>query len=221
MKFLKGISALILLLAPTLWAAPKPVTFFGQAGFGLLVSKGDMNDYVLKVEDGNGVKGNLHPATLSVLGSTDFSLGVNIKELSLALNFQHWTSEQNMTAYPDQTMERDTRIMRLGLEFTYNIFWPEFFQAGIGAGISLVNIKTDENLFYGADMYDTDFTGLGFGFIANIHYFITDHIAMVPSLKFYQNCFFTVDADRIENDAMNHNLWQTMILVSLALRYQF
>lgn len=221
MKLLKGISALIFLLAPTLWAAPKPVTFFGQAGFGLLVSKGDMNDYVLKVEDKNGVKGNLHPSTLSVLGSTDFTIGVNIKEISLALNLQYWTSEQNLTAYPDQTLERDTRIMRLGVEFIYNIFWPEFFQAGLGAAASLVSIKTDDNLFYGADTYDADFTGIGIGFIANIHYFITDHIAMVPALKFYQNCFFDVDAKRIEDDAMNHNMWQTMILVSLTAQYQF
>lgn len=221
MRLLKGISALILLVAPTLFAAAKPLTFFGQAGYGLLVSKGDMNDYVLKVKDQDGNKGNLHPPTLSVLGSPDFSLGVNIKDISLALNLQYWISSQNLTGYPDQILERDTRIMRLGVEFTYNLFWPEFFQAGLGAGISYISVNTANNLFYGADTYDTDFSGISYGFIANIHYFVTNNIAMVPALKYYQNCLFNVDADRLENDAIKHKIWQTMILVSLTVQYQF
>lgn len=221
MKSLKSVLAIVLLLAPGLWAKQPEFSVFGQVGFGLLVSKGDFNDRVLTVKDDDGNKGNLHPATLQVLGSPDFTLGINIKNLSLALDLQYWVSSQNMTGYPDQILERDTRITRLGAEFIYNIFWPEFFQAGLGAGLSYVNVKTENNLFYGASTYDADFSGIAVGFIATIRYYLTDHIAMVPSLKFYENCFFSVDAKRLKDDSLKSNLWQTMILVSLTAQYQF
>lgn len=221
MKSFKIIFFCTCLMISTLWAKQPDFSIYGQLGFGLLVSKGDMNDRVLSVKDEDGTKGNLHPATLQVLGSPDLSVGVNIKSFSLALDFQYWTSAQNLTGYPDEALERDTRIMRLGAEFTYNVFWPEFFQAGIGGGISYINVKTDDNLFYGAQTYDVTFSGLALGLIANIRYYITDQLAMVPAIKFYENCFFDADSKWLENDSMNSHLWQTMVLVSLTVQYQF
>lgn len=198
-----------------------PKRFYAQAGFGLMVSKGDFNERVLVVWDKEGNKGNLHPPTLKILGSPDFVVGMNLRELTLALGFQYWNSEQKLTGYPNGAHEQDTRIMRLGLELTYNLYWPEFFQIGLGGGLSVVNVKMNDNLFFGEKTYDTDFTGVAMGLIANIRYAITDHIAMVPSLKIYENMFWTLDSDPLDDDALKSSIWQSFILVSLAVQYQF
>lgn len=196
-------------------------TFFAQLGFGLMVSKGDFNDRVLVVKDEDGAKGNLHPATLKFLGSPDFVLGLNLNEFSIALDFQYWNSEQSLTGYPNGAYKTDTQIWRFGSEFTYNLYWPEFFQIGLGAGISLNRVSVEDNLYFGEKTYDVDFTGVSLGLLANLHYYITDSFAMVPSLKIYETMFWDMKSSPIDGDQLKSSLWHTFILVSLNVQYQF
>ena len=218
MKFAQRLAVLLLSLVPLACAAVQPVSFYAQAGFGLVASRGDLNNHVYKVKDDDNIKGNLHPPTIKISGTPDLAVGVNLKNLSLALDFQYWSSSQSLTGYPDASMEQPTSIMRLGAEFTYNVFWPEFFQAGLGGGLSYSNISVEKNLFFGSDRYDTDFSGLGFGLIANLHYSVTPNISMVPALKIYKNYFFGAEASKAELD---ETLRQTFVLATLSLQYQF
>ena len=58
-------------------------------------------------------------------------------------------------------------------------------------------------------------------FIANIHYYITDHLSMVPALKFYENWFKNVHCSRIDNNDLDPYLWQTFVLATVSIQYQF
>jgi len=217
----KVILFLILSIFTSTFAAQKPMSIYAQAGAELTASKGDFNDRTITVKDEDGSEGTLHPATLKFLGSPFFTLGVNIKELSADVSFEYWTSGQNMTGYPDQEIERDTRIMRLGFNLIYNIYWPEFFQAGLGLGVAYTSIKSENNLFYGSKTYDVNFDGIAGVLIANLHYYVTDNIAMVPTFKFYETCFFKASSSKNNDELTDSNLWQTFVLVSVAIQYQF
>jgi len=222
MKFFKKILVFILLsFFASTQASEQDISVFAQLGAQLTASKGDFNDRTVTVIDNDGTKGTLHPATLKFLGSPTLSLGVNIKELSASVSFEYWTSGQYMTGYPDQSIERDTRIMRLGLELTYNIFWPEFFQAGLGLGLAYTSIKTEDNLFYGSDTYNTHFDGLAGVLIADLHYYITDNIAMVPALKIYETSFFNSNSEKTNDSITDDHFWQSFVMVSVSLQYQF
>lgn len=198
-----------------------PRSYFFSAGFGAQVSKGDFNEKAISGKDSAGVKGYIHPPALEFLPTPDFALGVNIGAFSLALDFQYWTSTQTLAGFPDESYEQDTRIWRAGFEFTYNLFYPEFFQIGLGAGFSYTSVKSEDAALFQDDVYDAEFMGSAVAFIANIHYYITENIAMVPSIKVYENWFKNVHCSRIDNNDLDPYLWQTFILAAVSIQYQF
>ena len=214
MRFLKSSLVYLLLLSATIFASDN--NFFVQLGYGLMASKGDINDRVLKVKDKDGQKGNLHPPTLKILGTPDLTLGMNFRNYTLDLNFQYSSASQKLTGYVDQTLEEDATLWRAGAEFTYKIYWPEFFQIGVGGGLSFSGISTEDNLFFGAKTFDTDFWGMGIGAVADMRYAMTDHIAIVSALKIYENEFWS-----LAEDPLKDSLWQTFVLVTVTVRYQF
>ena len=73
----------------------------------------------------------------------------------------------------------------------------------------------------GTDAYDAEFMGSAVAFIANIHYYITDHLSMVPALKLYENWFKNVHCSRIDNNDLDPYLWQTFVLATVSIQYQF
>lgn len=199
-----------------------PRSYYISAGFGAQVSKGDLNDRFIKGTDSTGAVGEIHPPALEFLATPDFMIGVNIGAFSLGLGFQYWTSEQTLAAFPDETHQQDTRIWRAGLEFTYNLFYPEFFQIGLGLGYSYNSVKTEEAaIFDGKDTYDAEFMGSAVAFIANIHYYISENISMIPTIKIYESWFKNVHCKRIDNNDLDPYLWQSFILASVSVQYQF
>ena len=148
-------------------------------------------------------------------------LGVNLGAFSLGLGFQYWNSEQVIAGFPDESYKQDTRIWRLDLEVTYNLFYPDFFQVGLGVGYAYNSVKSDNSAIFDDKAYNVEFMGSAVAFIANIHYYITDNIAMVPALKIYESWFKNVHCSRIENNDLDPYLWQTFILSTVSIQYQF
>ena len=198
-----------------------PRSYYVSAGFGAMVSKGDFNDRFVSGKDSAGVKGEIHPPALEFFAMPDFMLGVNLGQFTFGIGFQYWNSEQTLAAFPDESYKQDTRIWRAGIEVTYNLFYPEFFQIGLGLGYSFNNVKVENAAVFGEDIYDASFTGSAVAFIANIHYYITEHIAMVPSIKVYESWFMNVNCNRIETSDLDPYLWQTFIYANLSVQYQF
>lgn len=219
MKFLNRLLVFLLVFVAMGFSANQK--FFVQLGYGLMASKGDFNDRALVVKDKDDNKGNLHPATLKILGTPDLTLGMNIRNYTLDLDFQYSSADQKLSGYIDQELEENTTLWRIGAEFTYNIYWPEFFQIGVGGGLSFAGVSTDDNLFFGAKTYDTDFWGMGIGAIADMRYSLTDHVSIVSALKVYENVFWSLDASPLDDDQLEDSLWQTFILITVTVRYQF
>ncbi|MDY6387970.1 MAG: hypothetical protein SPL21_10885 [Fibrobacter sp.] len=223
MKKLKIIALLICLCAGFTFAEEYywPRSYYVSAGFGAQVSKGDFNERAITGKDSAGVKGDIHPPALEFVATPDLMVGVNLGAFSLGLGFQYWTSEQVMAGFPDESYRQDTRIWRASLEVTYNLFWPDFFQIGLGLGYSYSSVKAENAAIFGTDAYDAEFMGSAVAFIANIHYYITDHLSMVPALKFYENWFKNVHCSRIDNNDLDPYLWQTFVLATVSIQYQF
>ena len=198
-----------------------PRTYYVSAGFGAQVSKGDFNDRFVTGKDTAGVKGEIHPPALEFLATPDFMLGVNLGAFSFGLGFQYWSFEQSLAAFPDESYKQDTRIWRANLEATYNIFYPEFFQVGLGLGYSYSSVKAEDAAIFGKDVYDAEFMGSAVAFIANIHYYISDNLAMVPAIKVYESWFKNVHCSRVDNNDLDPYLWQTFIYANLSVQYQF
>ncbi|MCQ2102959.1 MAG: hypothetical protein MJY98_07015 [Fibrobacter sp.] len=208
-----------------------PKSYFVEAGYGAMISKGDFNEKSFSIRDTNDIKGRVHPVGLEMYGTPDLTIGANIAQFTLALNFQYTNTNQTLAGFPDDDYTADTRIWRLGFEFTYNLFWPENFQIGLGGGYSYTSIKADDAIYFGEvcsegvctgdDIYSSEMMGSAFGFIANLHYYITDNISMVPAIKIYENWFKNVYSSRTENCDLDPYMWQTFILVSLSVQYTF
>jgi len=198
-----------------------PRTYFFDAGFGIAASKGDFNDRAITGKDSAGVKGKIHPPAFEFIATPDFVLGVNLGAFSFGLGFQYWSADQTLAGFAEESHREYTRIWRASLEATYNLFWPEFFQIGLGLGYSYASVKTKNAVFFDTSVYDAEFMGSAVAFITNIHYYITDNIAMVPSVKIYENWFRNVHSSRIDNNDLDPYLWQTFVLASVSVQYQF
>ena len=223
MKKLKVIALLICLCAGLTFADEYywPRSYYATAGFGVMVSKGDFNEHAIKGKDSAGVVGLIHPPALEFIATPDFMLGVNLGAFSFGLGFQYWTSEQVLADFPDESYEQSTRIWRASLEVTYNLFYPDFFQIGLGLGYSYNSVKSENAAIFKDGIYDAEFMGSAVAFIANLHYYITDHVAMVPSIKVYESWFKNVHCSRVDNNDLDPYLWQTFILADLSIQYQF
>lgn len=222
MKFRLGLLALLFCLSSAFAEEFYfPRSYYASVGFSLSVSKGDFNESPVSGKDSAGVKGYIHPPALEFLGTPDFQLGVNLGAFSFGLDFQYWNSTQTLAGFPDESYEQDTRIWRVGLEAVYNFFWPDFFTAGLGIGYSYSSIKSENAALFGSDAYDAEFMGSAVAFIANIRYAVTDNIIMVPALKIYENWFKNVHCSRVSNNDLDPYLWQTFIMASISVQYQF
>ena len=218
----KLVAILILLVGVSAFAdGDWPRSYFVSAGIGAVASKGDFNNRVISMKDTLGQKEIVHAPALEFLANPDFTIGANIREFTLTFNFQIWESEQTLNGFPDETHKENSLLWRISMEFIYNFFWPEFFQVGVGASYSYTAVTTENSAFIGEDAYDAEFMGSGIGLIANIKYFISDNIAMVPFIKIYENWFKNVYTKESELCDLDSYMWQTFVFVGMNVQYQF
>ena len=198
-----------------------PRTFFFSTGIGLYASKGDLNERVLSVTDTSGRKQRIHSPALDVFASPDFTLGVNVREFTFDVNFQIWNSTQTINGFPDETVEGNSLYWRISMEFEYNMFWPEFFQIGLGASYSYTTLTTENTSYIEDEVNESELMGSSIGFIADIKYFIFDNLAIVPYLKVYENWFRNVYTEESGLCDLDSYMWQTFFFVGVNVKFQF
>lgn len=195
-----------------------PKSYFLSLGMGATYTNGDLNEHHIALTDSAGNKSSVYPPSMSFFATPDLSIGVNIRSFTLDFNFQYWKSSQDLTK---QEESEDTRIWRAGFEFTYNLFWPEDFQVGLGIGYSYTSITTKNSAFHKSGKEQSSIMGSGAAFIANARYYFNDYIAVVPAIKAYRNWFKNVQTDQSGNCDLDPFMWQTYILTSLSVLFQF
>lgn len=214
----------ILLIAAVMTAAGAyeenywPRSYFVRAGMGVTATIGDLNERPVSVKDTSGNKFKTYPPDMAIMGDPEFLLGVNIREFTVAVAFQYWKQQEELVKISE---EESTRFWRLGFEFYYNFFWPDYFQIGLGAGFSYTSVKTENSAIYRGEPQDTEFMGSGVGLMANVQYYFTNEIAIIPAVKFYRNWFKNVYTKDSENRELDPCLWQTFVSASISLQFQF
>ena len=215
---------IILLIAAVITAAGAyeenywPRSYFVRVGMGVTATTGDLNERPVSIKDTSGNKFKTYPPDMALMGDPEFLLGVNIREFTLAVAFQYWKQQEELVQLSE---EESTRFWRLGFEFYYNFFWPDYFQVGLGAGFSYTSVKTENSAIYRGEPQDTEFMGSGVGLMANVQYYFTNEIAIIPAVKFYENWFKNVYTDDSENQELDPFLWQTFVSASISLQLQF
>ena len=216
------IVVLSLLLATASFAEDAwPRTFFGSVGMGLYASKGDLNERVLSIEDSSGQKHSIHSPALSIFASPDFTIGVNVREFSFGINFQIWESEQIINGFADESVRGDNLYWRISMEFTYNLFWPEFFQIGLGGSYSYTTLTTENTAYIGDEASESELMGSSIGIHANVKYYLYDNLAIVPYLKIYENWFRNVYTEESGLCDIDSYMWQTFFFVGVNVQFQF
>lgn len=213
---------LSLLLATASFAEEAwPRTFFASAGMGLYASKGDFNERVLSIKDTTDQKQTIHAPALAIFASPDLSLGVNVREFTFDFNFQIWKSEQIINGFPDESVRGNSLYWRISMEFVYNLFWPEFFQIGLGGSISYTTLTTENTAYIGDEASESEFMGSSFGIIANVKYYLYDNLAVVPFAKIYENWFRNVYTEASGLCDLDSYMWQTFFFVGVNVQFQF
>lgn len=199
-----------------------PKSYFAQAGVNFAFSNGDLNERALSLKDTSDNLMRVYPPDLSFIPSPEIELGVNMRFFSLSVGFQYSTLSEDLTDYEgDDDSSVDMTYWRFGFEFTYNINWPEDFQVGVGLGYSFTTLYVDKSAFLDEEPYRSRLLGSGVGLILNAHYYFTDHIAIVPAVKIYENWFKNVYTGPSELCDMDPYLWQTFFTASISVQYQF
>lgn len=197
-----------------------PKSYFVSAGMGIAFSNGDLNERAFSIKDSLDQKVKVYPSDIAILGNPDFGIGVNIRCFTLVFAYQYWKSAEKLTDLSHED-KQDFRLWRAGIEFTYNLMWPEDFQIGLGLGFSYSNFKTENNAYLNGDFSDTELMTSSLAFIANVHYYFTEHLAIVPSLKIYESWAMRAYTDFTGSYDLDPYIWQTYITANVALQFQF
>ena len=198
-----------------------PRSYFASIGFGVIANRGDFFERSLKVEE-DGIVETINLPLTKVLMSPDYTLGVNIREFSIAATFQYWSMNVDINGLPETMKEQQMRFWRLGAEFTYNFFYPEFFQAGLGLGYSFSSVKLKNNATSVEKGFaNSELMGSAIAFIGNVRYFITDYFALNPSMRVYETWYKAVNTKNAGTKDLKSYVWQTYIAVSISAMVQF
>ncbi|WP_290765405.1 hypothetical protein [Fibrobacter sp. UBA4297] len=202
-----------------------PRSYFASVGFNVIANRGDFFKRTMKVVDKDGFEETVNLPISKLFIAPDYNLGVNVRDFSFTLSFQYWTYLSKIAELPEDKNEQDVRYYRFGFEATYNFFYPEFFQVGIGLGYSFSNLKIEDNVTSEKGFFDSELMGSGLGIITYIRYYITDFFCLSPSLRIYENWYKAVHTDNsgtVEfHDKDISYFWQTYIAVSLNAMVQF
>ena len=196
-----------------------------------MANRGDFFSRELKITDKEGNTEIVNFPQNKILLTPDYNLGVNIREFSFGLSFQYWSTTGAIDHNPEEMNKQDISYWRFGLEATYNFFYPESFQVGVGLNYSFSSMNIEKNTLNNGKLFDSSLKGSAVAIIANIRYYITDYFCLSPSLRFYENWYKSVHTDnsgtiefgKKNNGVKDHNsyFWQTYIAMSINAIVQF
>lgn len=219
----------IVLLCATVLAQPTdsdfaqwPRSYYASVGFSVIANRGDFFDRTLKVTGDDDITETINLPQTKVLMSPEYSIGVNIREFTLAATFQYWSMKVSINGLPDNITEQKMRFWRLGADFTYNFFYPEFFQVGLGLGYSFSSLNIEKNATsVEKGLKDSDLMGSAVALVANVRYYITDFFCLNPSLHIYETWYKAVNTKNAGTQDLNKYIWQTYVSISISAMVQF
>ena len=225
---MKKFLLILTLFCSTVFAQPSdndfgqwPRSYYASVGFSVIANRGDFFERTVKLVDEDGTVETLHFPMSKFLISPDYNIGVNIREFSLAASFQYWSMNGNINGFADDIKEQKMRYWRFGLEFTYNFFYPDFFQVGVGLGYSFSNLHVENSATSVKGFADSEVMGSGIALVTNLKYFITDNFGLNPSLRVYENWYKAAYTKDAGTQDLKSYLWQTYIAVSINALVQF
>ena len=199
-----------------------PRTYFASIGFNVIANRGDFTDHTAQIKYEDKPEQTISFPITRVLVSPDYNIGVNIREFSLAGSFQYWSMMGTIgNDYPDEIKEQKMRYWRFGAEFTYNFFYPDRFQVGLGLGYSYTSIKTNNSAYDSKAYSNAEIMGSGIALISNMKYFLTEFFALSPSLRIYENWFKAANTRSTGTQDFDSYVWQTYVAVSINAMFQF
>ena len=226
---MKKILLAIALLSSAIFAQPEdsdysywPRSYFASIGFGVIANRGDFFDETLKIKGDDDITKTVNLPQTKVLMSPSYNIGVNIREFSLAATFQYWSMNVAINGLPDNITEQKMRFWRLGADFTYNFFYPEFFQVGVGLGYSFSSLSIKDNAVSAEKgLANSDLMGSAIALVTNVRYYITDYFCLNPSLHIYETWYKAVNTKNAGTKDLKSYIWQTYIAISISAMVQF
>lgn len=229
---MKKILLAITLLCSAIFAQPEdsdfsywPRSYFASIGFNVIANRGDLFKRSMKITDKDGDEETVNLPITKVFIAPDYNLGVNVREFTFALSFQYWSYTGTIANLPDDLNVRDMRYWRFGLEATYNFFYPEFFQVGVGLGYSFSKLSTEKNISNAKGDFDSELNGSAVALVTQIRYFITDNFGLTSSMRIYENWYKSIHTENSGtvdfHDVDISYYWQTYIAISIGAMVQF
>ena len=202
-----------------------PRSYFASIGFNVIANRGDLFKRDMKIIDKDGDEETVNLPMSKIFIAPDYNLGVNIREFTFGLSFQYWSYEGKIANLPEDLNEQDVRYYRFGFEASYNFFYPDFFQVGVGLGYSFSSLKAENNVTSIKGFFDSELMGSGVGIISYMRYYITDFFCLSPSLRIYENWYkavHTQNSGTVEFDDVDISyFWQTYVAISINAMVQF
>jgi len=202
-----------------------PRSYFASIGFNVIANRGDLFKRSVRIQSEDGTTETINFPQTKVLMSPDYVIGVNIREFSVAASFQYWSMTGEINGIPEDLKEQDIRFWRLGVELTYNFFYPELFQAGLGLGYSFSALKANKSAMSEKGLANSELMGSAIALIGNVRYYITDYFCLNPALRIYENWYKAVNTKNSGTVEFHDNdisyVWQTYIAISISAMVQF
>ena len=228
---MKKILLALTLLCSAVFAQPEdsdfsywPRSYFASISFNVIANRGDLFDrsMVLKYD---WIEETVHLPNTKVLVSPDYSIGVNIREFTFSASFQYWSMLGSIPTLPEPINEQNMKYWRFGIEATYNFFYPEFFQVGVGLGYSFSKLTTENNVSNYKGYFNSELNGSAIALVSHIRYLITDNFGLISSLRVYENWYksvYTKNSGTVEfHEVGDSYYWQTYIAISIGAMVQF
>ena len=228
---MKKILLALTLLCSAVFAQPEdsdfsywPRSYFASISFNVIANRGDLFDrsMVLKYD---WIEETVHLPNTKVLVSPDYSIGVNIREFTFSASFQYWSMRGSIPTLPEPLNEQNMKYWRFGIEATYNFFYPEFFQVGVGLGYSFSKLTTENNVSNYKGYFNSELNGSAIALVSHIRYLITDNFGLISSLRIYENWYksvYTKNSGTVEfHEVGDSYYWQTYIAISIGAMVQF
>ena len=228
---MKKILLALTLLCSAVFAQPEdsdfsywPRSYFASISFNVIANRGDLFDRTMVLKN-DGIEETVHLPNTKVLVSPDYSIGVNIREFTFSASFQYWSMRGSIPTLPEPINEQNMKYWRFGIEATYNFFYPEFFQVGVGLGYSFTKLTTENNVSNYKGYFNSELNGSAIALVSHIRYLITDNFGLISSLRIYENWYksvYTKNSGTVEfHEVGDSYYWQTYIAISIGAMVQF
>lgn len=200
-------------------------SYYVSIGAGAAITQGDLEGKKKTVIKNNESEEIVYAPYLGIYITPEFEFGANLNQHTIALDFAYSKPATNYAKETVFAQERDSDVLRLGLGYRYNFFWPEPFQVFLGLGYSFMYLNTEENAVILKDqtVYRNDATYLGnsFGVSLGTFYYISRHLTMEMHTRIRKTFFFSVGTDSSDFYTLDNPLKQYSEEVVLKFAYHF